>query len=338
MAFRRTRRTLALVLSDAVMLASLLALPLRGAGAHPAGGAARGPRLPAGRIPQLRQAAAEPEDGGLPPLPGGGAARSDLLRPDVGLRPHRQAPAGRPGRTPRAAAGGVAQGDRRVRDALPRQRREPQRGHGRKVRPRGPVRGLRQGRRAGAGERGEAGHAGAARQDVAVVAGAALRSQIPAPAHRQDPAAGRGHPHGVEQQLLLGGEARRPQGVRREEPAELPAGEEGRQAGRGGLPRRHAGRQGPPRPVRQGAAGGRPRAGGRREGRRSGAGPGAAGAGPLLPDRRSQGLARLQRPLDQERRDGRLRLRLHRGLPRRPRHQGVVADDRGRGRSDSSSR
>src|SRR4029078_11710184 len=95
------------------------------------GGTDRRPRLPAGPGAELRQAAAESEAGRLSPAPGRAPARSHLLRPDVGLRPDRQAAARRPGRTPGAAAGAGAEGDRRGRDALLRQRRETQ------TRPRG---------------------------------------------------------------------------------------------------------------------------------------------------------------------------------------------------------
>ncbi len=117
------------------------------------GGADRRPRLPAGPVPELLQAAVAREARRLSPVPGGGPARPHLLRSDVGVRADGQAPAGGPGRAPRAAAGGLPQGDRRVRDALLRQRREPQRDHGGEVRARDLLRGLRQGRRAGAGAR-----------------------------------------------------------------------------------------------------------------------------------------------------------------------------------------
>ena len=60
--------------------------------------------------------------------------------------------------------------------------------------------------------------------------------------------------------------------------------------------------------------------------RRSGAGHRHRGAHPLLPDRRSERLAAVRRRLGQERRDGRFRQRLHRGLSRRARREGHVAE------------
>ena len=59
--------------------------------------------------------------------------------------------------------------------------------------------------------------------------------------------------------------------------------------------------------------------------RRAGAGQGDSRSDPLLPDRRSEGLARVRHRLGAEQRDRRFRQRLHRSLSRRARRQGHFA-------------
>ena len=70
-----------------------------------------------------------------------------------------------------------------------------------------------------------------------------LRSQCRSDRHREDAAAGEGHPHGQRQQSVCRRDDEGSRRLRRAVPAELASGEDEREAGRRGLPRR--------RPLRQ---------------------------------------------------------------------------------------